>query len=495
MTRFGRRSEDTRGHLQTGASNFITNKQSTPARTNGLTTPLRETFSSPLRETFGSKVHGQIDKAVQGSAKRPIKPVNAQPREARVPEGSTADFAEFIKSTGPPGETAPTPSRNVNANAAVVPSSPVVSMNNVTRKVSSASSRNRYQPREASSENRDTNVDLIDFLRQGPPANTNGNRIPRHVAPFRNAMDPDTTSPTTGGRVAEPSFSESRYSQPSTNITDNSGPSVQSSINSRTALVKGRGSNATGPPMFDEDDMMPKRKTRRVRDPYQIDFSDEEDDELLEMVHRPPPKREESLAEFLQNYEPPPSNNSSVTPKSPEKSPKKKSSAPSLMGRFTRSSSYKESTSSANRAAARSAAPPPAVASKPPSAAQETRSLSSRASGTRKYVPIQVNIPSGGDSTYNLPGDSFSRPRLPSSISSPSSRVPMKKFEPRDAVSTGRTSDLADFFRDSTPPPQNNSNNNNTNSNNARSPPRPPQEESSSGFSRMFGRRKKSAMA
>ncbi|RAL64078.1 hypothetical protein DID88_003266 [Monilinia fructigena] len=56
----------------------------------------------------------------------------------------------------------------------------------------------------------------------------------------------------------------------------------------------------------DDEGTMPQRKTRRVRDPYAIDLSDEEDDDL-EPPSRPAPIKEESLADFLRNVPPPPS--------------------------------------------------------------------------------------------------------------------------------------------------------------------------------------------
>jgi hypothetical protein len=235
-------------------------------------------------------------------------------------------------------------------------------------------------------------------------------------------------------------------------------PSIHSSINSNTALLKNKGQPAPTSKMFDEDDMMPKRKTRRVKDPYAIDFSDDEDDEVLLATPKPPAKKEESLAEFLMNYEPPPE---PVTTPISQKIPKKKASAPSLIGRFTRKESNHSNTAPASPQG------------------NDTRSLSSRA-GFRNYIPIQVNVPSGYDK-YGMPtGENSSRPSQPASSASSGRRVPMKKFEPRDAVSNvSRTSDLAAFLRTSEPPPEP-----------VMATP-PPKEESSSSLSKMFSRRKK----
>lgn len=326
--------------------------------------------------------------------------------------------------------------------------------------MSSASNRNRYQPREASVEVKKDNSDLIDFIRQGPPSTISTHRIPRHVAPFRNTMDSDHMSGAAGGRAVDATISEVRHSQASTNVTENSGPSVQSSINSHTALLRNKGQGISN--MFEED-MMPKRKTRRVRDPYAIDLSDEEDDDFV-MTPKPPAKKEESLAEFLRNYAPPPEPPALLVS---QNIPKKKASAPSLMTRFTRNKDSKESKETNSRLAQ-----------------LESRSLSSRTgtAGSKgsqgRHVPIQVSIPSSYD-RYGAIESSAGRPRLTPATNG---RVPMKKFEPRDAVNTNRTgtSDLAAFLRDSEPPPSF-----------AAVPERALPVQEVSSFSKMFGRRKK----
>ncbi|KAF4339801.1 hypothetical protein FBEOM_6275 [Fusarium beomiforme] len=355
---------------------------------------------------------------------------------------------QFIKSTGPAGDSRPMQLRNVSS-----PNTPgKTSLDN--RRVSSASNRNRYMPRDAVVESRSGSSDLIDFIRQGPPS-ANSNRIPHNIAPW------DTTGAEepSGGKAVDANIPDIRYSQASTHGTESSMPSIHSSINSNTALLKNKGQPAPTSKMFDEDDMMPKRKTRRVKDPYAIDFSDEdEDDEVLLATPKPPAKKEESLAEFLMNYEPPPE---PVTTPISQKIPKKKASAPSLIGRFTRKESSHSNTVTA------------------PPQGTDTRSLSSRG-GFRNYIPIQVNVPSGYDK-YGMPtGENSSRPPQPASSASSGRRVPMKKFEPRDAVSNvSRTSDLAAFLRTSEPPPEP-----------VIATP-PLKEESSSSLSKMFSRRKK----
>lgn len=368
------------------------------------------------------------------------------PREARVPRDSTTDFAEFIKSTGPAGGD-----RNTACKVAT-PTSPTNS--------STDSRRGRFQPRDAAVDSKADNSDLIDFIRQGPPIAASGHRIPRHVAPFRTTMDSDQMSGAVGGKAVDATIPEIRYSQASTNMTDNSMPSMQSSTNSSSALIKNKGPAPGAAHVFDDDGVMPQRKQRRVRDPYAMDFSDDEGDEDEAMVETPrlPVKKEESLAEFLRNYDPPPE-----PPSSPPRPPKKKASAPSLIGRFTRG----------NRDAKE-----PAVAPDGP-----LRSSSSRG-GRGGYIPLQVNVPASPDRWVpaDVGGD---RPRPAATTSG---RVPMKKYEPREAVSTSRsgTADLAAFLRDSAPPdsavagPA------------ARPPSRHDEGGGGGGIAKMFGRRKKS---
>ena len=444
VTKFARKSEDNRGHNRSPSSSEPKRPPSSRAAA-VLTSPFREAFAkSPLRETFGggSKLGGSPLSGSPVSAAAPELPAptankrtsriaTAGPRDARVADSGTADFADFIKSTGPTKDNAPSPLRNVGySNVSISPVSP--NFSNPSRRVSNASNRHRYQPSDPSVDGGDATADAL--------------RGPANGAVPRNAQEPRTV------------------------------PSMQSSINSNTALLKNNQGNAvTSLNMFDdadEEDMAPKRKSRKPRDPYEIDISDEEEDDddlLFEMV-KPVPKKEESLAEFLRNYDPP-AEPQQIQANVPAKMVKKKSSAPSLMSRL-RGNSGRDSSSLKS----------PKLPSTPSST--ETRSLSSRTGPAKKYIPIQVNIPTGtsGD-PYTMPGDSFSRPRPPSASMGPSVKVPMKKFEPRDAVhSSGRTNDLANFLRDSAPPPTNGS---------TFAMESVPEEPSGPQSRKMFGRRRK----
>ncbi|KAI1847011.1 hypothetical protein JX266_006886 [Neoarthrinium moseri] len=422
-----------------------------------------------------SKLSGPVPRAPPVSmANYHGRAAGAQARDARVPRESIADFADFIRSTGPSGVKAP-PARTTAGVAAhgrstsgSIPVTQASSMESNRQRQGSVN-RARLQARDASVSASNESSDLIDFIRRGPPNAGNNPRIPRNVAPFRNTMDSDQLqiSGASGGKAVDASIPDIRHSQASTVITENS---VPSSINSQSALLNKAKKPAQYGNNFDDEDMIPKRKQRRVRDPYAIDFSDEDDDDFDMAPPPPKPKKEESLIDFLNSYDPP----SDPSPPQPFITsqtrqaalqgapvvPKKKASAPNLISRL------------------RSGGGAVASFGRNGTSVNEARSVSSsQASQGRGYTPINVHIPSGADQFIT------SAPPSNRAVSSSTGRVPMKRFEPREAVSSNagsRTSDLANFLRDSEPPP----------STLASQPPRA--EEKSSGFSRVFERRKKS---
>ncbi|KAK3686070.1 hypothetical protein B0T22DRAFT_382588 [Podospora appendiculata] len=466
--------------------------------------------SSSSSGTTISKPSGAVPRSTNPTA--PKSRSNApQARDARMPRESLADFADFIRSTGPDGSVVAPPLRASGPSAVRNPTGPVpvsVSKSSIDSGRASTSRTNinrvRLQARDAAVDYKDDNSDLIDFIRRGPPSSAGNPRIPRAVAPFRTTMDSDQMSGAVGGKAVDAQLNDAeiRSSQASTTITDYSMPSAQSSINSQSALL-GRnkplpGSNSNGTMntrqgAFDSDMPMPVRKTRRVRDPYAIDFSDEEQSDEDDVALKPKQRvqtQEESLIDFLNNVPPPP------TPVTrpilqPQNQPKKKASAPSLMSRFTRRDSTR-------------VAPPPSssgVSSQSPREVPHSRGMSTRSSGSKGYIPLQVNMPPGVDKYAPGPGVS-SRPAapmggMPSGKAAAmmggmppmnSVRVPMKKYQAREAVSvpSRETSDLADFFKNSEPP--------------AEFAPTaqfvlPTSPSESSGFSRVFGRRRKASIA
>ncbi|KAI1495123.1 hypothetical protein F5X96DRAFT_203295 [Biscogniauxia mediterranea] len=418
----------------------------------------------PTEFTTNGRYGGSVPKTPSISS-RPRTGTVPQARDARVPRESVNDFAEFIRSTGPPGDIGAYPKRTNTGNHPPVSqhSRPSHSKGNASldSRRTDYSTRARLQAREATVNQSNGSSELIDFIRQGPPnANSNNPRIPRTVAPFRSTMDSDQLqmTPAVACKALDAMLPNARDSR-STNVTESSAPS---SLNSQSALLnKANKSHMYSVDKFDDDDMMPKRTQRRVRDPYAIDFSDEEDELDMEMTPKPvaKPRQEESLIDFLNNYPPPPE----PTPQ-PVVVPKKKSSAPNLIARL-------RSAGSSNGGSGSS------LGRKLSSAGERsmTRSLSSRAGSTRNHTPIV--IPPNVEEL----GSSFAPAVRPQTQST--GRVPMKKFVPRDAVPTTGTSDLASFLRDSEPPPST-----------MASMSSPIEDKASHGFSRIFERRKKSTV-
>ena len=352
-----------------------------------------------------------------------------QPRDARVEAESIEDFAEFIKATGPLTRYEPAP-RSAPPNEAPRFTGPPrkssaehsVVANGFPRRADSSAGRMKLQAREAVVTRADGINDLIDFMRSGPQGEMGEMGNPRPIR--RAATDVDHLTDAVGsGALSDP-----RYSQTPT--------SVHSSVTSQSALLNGASKmNKTLPPQnnggLDEDDMMPKRKQRRVRDMYQIDFSDDEE-EFETAVGRPKPIQEESLADFLRNVPPPIESTTAPifeSASAANKKIKRKSSTTGIMSRFSRNSQ---------------------APAKPRTSGQEARPGSRAESATSNHTPIAVQFPSSyRKSTNDEPRAGNYAPR----IDPPRTKVVQKSYQPREAVySTSRTNELAAFLRDSDPP-------------------------------------------
>lgn len=386
-----------------------------------------------------------------------------------MPRESLADFAEFIRATGPPaGEGAGPALRKgsgivgggpVNSIPRNVSSPAMMSKTSLGRKLSTAgSSRSRFQARGAMVDYKDDNSDLIDFIRRGPPETAENPRIPRTVAPFRTPMDSDQMTGAAGGRAVDATLSSLRYSAASTNVTE-------SSVGSSAGLLR----NKASPPVdtdgnsnqFDSPEAMPKRKTRRVKDPYAIDLSDEDEEELYASVGRGPKPavKEESLLDFLNSVPPPlePPRRPFDAPQtqSQKPAPRKKASTSSLMSRFVWGSSNSGGTGSRGLFSSSGGDGGLFMSSR-----SEARSLSSRAGSIimgRGHVPIQAHIPENVDSLGTTTVVSTSSMGVSNSSDAggraeSSGRVVRKKFEAREAQNVpSATQDLAEFFRNSGP--------------------------------------------
>ncbi len=334
------------------------------------------------------------------------------------------------------------------------------------RKLSSTSSRTRLEARGPVVSREDSISDLIDFVRAGPQSEKGAHRIPRTVAPFRTTMDSDQMNGAVAGREIDASLPEGRYSQvtQATNATN----TPHSSVNSQSALLAGhktRQHPTHNPKEPDLEDLMPKRKTRRVVDPYAIDLSD---DDEMEVPSRPKPIKEESLADFLRNVPPPPEPPTPLPfetfsrPSTSSKSLRKMSST-GIMSRFTRHGS-KDSI--------------PQVPPKSSARGQSNHGPISRP--ITSHVPISVQY-----STMAPPKEpSVNNHFHASQTDTPRPRAVQRSYEPREAQhSARRTNDLADFLMSTPPPPST-----------MQAEPQPfatsLHNEEAGAFRRMFGRKK-----
>ncbi|ELR02869.1 hypothetical protein VC83_03055 [Pseudogymnoascus destructans] len=389
-----------------------------------------------------------------------VRPNAPQARDAKVTSESISDFANFIRSTGPPQSrdsfaVQPPPRQaNISAHLISAPSVPIV----VAKSLASTGNRNRLQARDAVVQRDNlSSSELIDFIRQGPPSDKSHDnpRIPRTVAPFRTTMDSDQMSTALSGNRLS-TLPEGR--DPHMNFSMDTSIHTSTTANSSSAMKK-PALPEVHLDAFDEKDMKPKRKTHRVKDPYAIDYSDDEDDEDEFTLPEGPPKRvEESLIDFLNSVPPPDTSTMSSIFDEPTAPPPKKT----IMARFSRSNSAASSSSTSTRnsvLARNNVLPRNSSLPQHPSASPKTK----------KHTPIS-------------PSYSTTPPRPRSNYAShvtlqrkPGSRASQKP-SPREATHSRNTpsSDLADFLTNTLPPPSS----------------RPIAKEQG-GFSRMFGRRNK----
>ncbi|KAF3006567.1 hypothetical protein E8E13_006524 [Curvularia kusanoi] len=268
---------------------------------------------------------------VPGHKPSPSRKVITRPlaREPRIEGESMRDFADFIRSTGPsPGqEKSPQPFVNISGNGIKSPNGSTTSVGRKSshrqlgsRSIEGPSARPRVNMEPRSPAGLSTgNDDLIDFIRQGPPNGPEGQpRIPRSVAPFRTTVDSDQFDNMLGGHANV----ESAYGSKASTLDSQN--SIQTS-NSRTGLIaspnvvqpaySNQPQNLSGS-MASNSEPVITRTRRRVKDPYAIDFSDEEDEDDDQLTALPPSNkpsapRQESLMDFLNESEPPSGPNAS----------------------------------------------------------------------------------------------------------------------------------------------------------------------------------------
>lgn len=344
-----------------------------------------------------------------------------QPRDPRPERNTTRDLADYVRSTGPTNETqypqavdpaVGEPTKRVSPMPATVPnqSSPQSS-------TSRPENRLKFQARDARPQPGTETAELIDFIRRGPQLPAGEHRIDRKVAPFRTTMDSDDLQ-----ALAPPSELPGRDSVGST-LDSTATKSMQESTNSHTALLESSRQNnyrSVAPPIshdikrqvIPEQDGMPQRTRRRVKDPYAIDVSDDEDETEQIAAQVKTRNEEESLIDFLRNTAPPPGMGTkpiiAATPSPQDKANLKRSVSNSKL-----------------------------------------RDILSRDGSTKNGINVSTN------GARDAPGPT----RQTSTVrqAAPVNNKPKQKFQPREAKNNvSSTGDLAKFLMESGPPADSN---------------------------------------
>lgn len=383
-------------------------------------------------------------------------------REPQVMTESTRDFADFIRSTGPSKEQEVLPILNnrsttslnslrqahINGSRSSSPGAhsarslnrtPLHSENVPPVPPMPNKGKNNMQPREPTS-TADGTSDLIDFIRTGPNGSSQAgqprqHRISRSVAPFRTTMDSDQMNEWGERLAAQPDLklNTNVQSAPSVRSASSMKSSVRTSANSRAPLLNNSnagetvhpahsgvpqrlsslGASASSPKNLQTTTSEPTVKRYRNKDPYAIDFDDEDDDLLTALPKNR--REEESLIDFLRNSEPPASNYpQGSSPQTANKGAPRRGSAQGLKTHGADAVSMGRRGSMPNRDG-----PQPKTANS---------SAPRQPSGTTAIAVGPITKP---------------RPKMEARINNPRNG------------DTG-TTDLADFLRSSAPPPSNN---------------------------------------
>ncbi|RKF63137.1 hypothetical protein OnM2_027036 [Erysiphe neolycopersici] len=338
-----------------------------------------------------------------------------QPRDARIErDKSLSDFAKFIRSTGPDisAQNNPKPFHDISYVENQEYTGHLDSHSNSRslhhKRFDSTSIRIKFPRREIMSKRSDSFSSFIDFVRPGPKLEL--------TLPSTSQDHASYNSPTLSNQswaINENKNSDGLLAEP--RQWQNS-PSIDSSVTSQSALLVNSSQNKSSKihsrKQFDDKSKIPARKVRKVRDPYSIDFLDEED--WSENSQESKPKESESLKEFLRNTSPTDILEDNVAGKTNKASP----TTPSLMSLFGRRPSSPQSSSKGLLGSIVS---------------HQSVAYSSGSKKPSNSRPVQL---SSIVSRANVPRANFLH----------------KNFEPREATSRVRTDDLAKFLMHNDPP-------------------------------------------
>ncbi|KAK5099016.1 hypothetical protein LTR70_000862 [Exophiala xenobiotica] len=352
-------------------------------------------------------------------------------RDAQVPRTTgVRDLADYVRSTGPSNDDQLP--KAISGDVAAAHSARQAAMSSPGSAVAARpQNRLKFQARDARPSRTAESSALIDFIREGPPREQGDHRINRHIAPFRTTMDsddlnalasslPKTSSDTNGNTTLN---SNTPLISNAARAPTSSQPQLQAASLPQT-IMHDRVTT-------DEDNGMPKRTRRRIKDPYAIDDSD---DDLLEDA-APKEPREESLADFLRNTAPSASMTAQPIMSSRQsKKPLNRTASVDKLKEFVRNRSTTSSSDRQEQLKAQSRA------------RAESPHLTQNGSKLDSYRPTQP--------THAKHVDRDRASKVGNKTESRTESRAESRLETRTPVrSVGATSDLADYLKNTGPPP------------------------------------------
>ena len=252
-------------------------------------------------------------------------------RDPTLKSDSVRDFADFIRSTGPPSmpknlpnpvasnpTRTPRPGSSSSSGAAIgkapnkiIKQSPVMLPRKPDAQLPKRTT-SKLEAREPTISNTNATADLADFFRSGPvggqidgPSSSQQSRAAPQLAAGSNGLSNGRMKEAvnSGSSVAstQNSLAASRVTASSTNSktglleSSNRAPSASATLKNSNPQRAARSDNPPGP----------SRKQRRVRDQYALDI-DSDNEDGYGTPQAPPEREEESLSDFLRDYRPPP---------------------------------------------------------------------------------------------------------------------------------------------------------------------------------------------
>ena len=383
--------------------------------------------------------------ALSTSTQAKLRTNRAQPRDARLDNTTMMDLADYARSTGPeneqqlpkalssrPGTSTTVKTMKSSSNTIRTMPAPRIPTTRPTTQQSESSksvgARARFQARDPTVSRRSGTNDLIEFLREGPPASA-------------------------GGLSSQTSIGNGRASAASTQYSSVAPRSIQESMNSSTALLdsnraqaknvvdvtseyRSAGGNAPAP----QRNGMPARKQHRVKDPYAIDDSDDDLDEQHTAAHAKR-SQDESLIDFLRNTAPPPGS----SPPAILAGPSNASSAAAAAGSVKRQSSTQGIRERIMRSASRSSLTRKGSVthSQPATSNDDSRTYYRSGGNARDTSPHLVQT--------GKKIDAYKPTTVTHAAHVDRNRSHMKARGPTSSSRTG-TADLADYLKNSGPP-------------------------------------------